>query len=288
MHDISLIETIAYGLVLALFFGLIAKRMGLQPLVGYLIAGVAIGPGTPGFVGDQHIANQLAEIGVILLMFAVGIHFHFKDLLAVRAIAIPGAVGQSLAATLCGMALASWVGWSISGGVVLGIAISVASTVVLLKVLIDNKVINTPQGHVAVGWLLVEDIVTVLVLVLLPILAVSATDNLSLVKATGLIILNFSILCGLVMIAGGRLIPKLLTLVSRLRSQELFTLTILVLSISIAAFSYLAFGTSMALGAFFSWNGCWSVSSKSTSSLRYPAPAGRFCCPLFSFRRDVI
>lgn len=214
MHDISLIETIAYGLVLSLLFGLIARRIGLQPLVGYLLAGIAIGPHTPGFVGDQHIANQLAEIGVILLMFAVGLHFHLKDLLAVRAIAIPGAVIQSLAATLCGIALASLAGWNISGGIVFGLSISVASTVVLLKLLVDNNVISTPQGHIVVGWLLAEDIFTVLVLVLLPILAVSAPDGLSLVNATGLIFIKFFTLCLLVIIAGGRFIPKLLTLVA--------------------------------------------------------------------------
>lgn len=250
MHEISLIETLAYGFVAALFFALIAKKLGLQPLVGYLIAGIAIGPHTPGFIGDTQIASQLAEIGVILLMFAVGLHFNLKDLLAVKSIAIPGAIGQSLAATICGIGLASWIGWDLNGGLVLGIATAVASTVVLLKVLIDHGVLDSPQGHVAVGWLLVEDIITILVLVLLPILAVSGSEDIGITKAIGLVILKFGLLCSIVMIAGGKIIPKLLTQVAKLRSQELFTLTVLVLSISIAAFSYLAFGTSMALGAF--------------------------------------
>ncbi len=250
MHDLVLIETIAYGLVSALFFALIAKRLGLQPLVGYLVAGVAIGPYTPGFIGDTHIASQLAEIGVILLMFAVGLHFNLKDLFAVKAIAIPGAVGQSLAATLCGILLASWAGWDLNGGLVLGIATAVASTVVLLKVLIDHDQLDSPQGHVAVGWLLVEDIITILVLVLLPILAVSGSGDISLTKAIGLVILKFGLLVAIVLVVGGKVIPMLLTQVAKLRSQELFTLTVLVLSISVAAFSYFAFGTSMALGAF--------------------------------------
>ncbi|HMO02877.1 MAG TPA: cation:proton antiporter [Oligoflexia bacterium] len=250
MHEITLIQTIAYGLAFALFFALIAKRLGLQPLVGYLVAGIAIGPHAPGFVGDIKIASQLGELGVILLMFAVGLHFRLKDLLAVRSIAIPGAVGQSLAAAICGVVLANLVGWDLNGGLVLGIATSVASTVVLVKVLIDNNVVDSPQGHVAIGWLLVEDIITILVLVLLPILAVTKTGDLSFTKAIALAALKFSLLCVIVMVAGGKLIPKLLTQVARLRSQELFTLTVLVLSISIAAFSYLVFGTSMALGAF--------------------------------------
>ena len=171
MHDINLITTIAFGLSAALVCGLIAKLCGLSPIVGYLIAGMVVGPYTPGFVGDVALAKQLAEIGVILLMFGVGLHFHFHDLMAVRNIAIPGALGQSLAATLCGLGIAVMAGWGIGGGTVLGIAISVASTVVLLRVLMDHGLVETAEGRVAVGWLVVEDIITVLVLVLLPALA---------------------------------------------------------------------------------------------------------------------
>eukprot|EP01034_Spumella_vulgaris_P012975 gene12975-16531_t len=171
MHDINLITTIAFGLTAALVCGLVAKRCGLSPIVGYLVAGMVVGPYTPGFVGDLGLAKQLAEIGVILLMFGVGLHFHLDDLKAVKSIAIPGALGQTAVATLCGLALALAVGWSVTGGLVLGIAAAVASTVVLLRVLMDQGLVETPEGRVAVGWLIVEDIITVLVLVLLPALA---------------------------------------------------------------------------------------------------------------------
>ncbi len=174
MHDISLITTIALGLTAALVFGLLAKRIGLSPIVGYLVAGVAVGPHTPGFVGDAKLAAQLAEIGVILLMFGVGLHFSLKDLLAVRSIAVPGALGQSTAATLACTGLAVMVGWTWQTGLILGIAVSVASTVVLLRSLMDHGGVDTPEGHAAVGWLVVEDIITVLVLVLLPPLAASS------------------------------------------------------------------------------------------------------------------
>lgn len=250
MHDIVLIETIAFALIAALFFALIARWLGLQPLVGYLVAGIAVGPYTPGFVGDVQLTAQLAEIGVILLMFGVGLHFHFKDLMAVRSIAVPGAIGQSLAATICGMALAGWAGWGWQAGMVLGVATSVASTVVLLRVLFEHADVDSPEGHIAIGWLLVEDIITILVLVLLPIVAVSGGNGSDLLKAGGLIVLKLGLLCAIVMFAGARLIPALLTRVARFRSQELFTLTVLVLSISVATLSYLAFGASMALGAF--------------------------------------
>ncbi len=172
MHDISLITTIAFGLTAALFFGLLVKRFGISPIVGYLLAGMAIGPYTPGFTGDVALAMQLAEIGVILLMFGVGLHFHFKDLMTVRGIAVPGALGQSLAATLSGAAIAVALGWTWNAGLVLGIAISVASTVVLLRVLMDAGMVETTEGQAAIGWLVVEDIITVLILVLLPALAV--------------------------------------------------------------------------------------------------------------------
>src|SRR3954471_12341762 len=171
MHEIPLITTIALALSAALFFGLIARRLGLSPIVGYLIAGVLIGPYTPGVVGDAKVAAELAEIGVILLMFGVGLHFSLKDLLAVRSLAIPGALAQSTAATLACMGLAVAIGWKWQSGLILGIAVSVASTVVMLRALLDNGIVNTSEGHNAIGWLVVQDIVTVLVLVLVPPLA---------------------------------------------------------------------------------------------------------------------
>ena len=177
MHEIPLITTIALALSAALLFGLIARRLGLSPIVGYLIAGVLIGPHTPGVVGDAKIASELAEIGVILLMFGVGLHFSFKDLLAVRSLAIPGALAQSTAATLACMGLAVLIGWSWQSGLILGIAVSVASTVVMLRALLDHGIVETPEGHTAIGWLVVQDIVTVLVLVLVP--AVAGTGGAS-------------------------------------------------------------------------------------------------------------
>lgn len=250
MHDISLITTIALGLLAALIFGLLAKRIGLSPIIGYLIAGIAVGPYTPGFTGDPVLASQLAEIGVILLMFGVGLHFHLKDLLAVKYIAIPGALGQSFAATVACTALAVLSGWSWQEGVVFGIAVSVASTVVLLRSLLDMGILDTPEGHAAVGWLVVEDIITVLVLVLLPPLAVSAEGEAGILKTAGIAFVKLAVLTAIIIFAGARFVPQLLLRVARLRSRELFTLTVLVMAISVATISYLAFGASMALGAF--------------------------------------
>jgi CPA2 family monovalent cation:H+ antiporter-2 len=168
MHGLDLILTLTAGLVAALIGGFITQRLRLSPIVGYLIAGIVIGPYTPGFVADRALAEQLAEIGVILLMFGVGLQFHVEDLLAVRRVAIPGALVQSLTATALGALLAHWAGWSWSSGIVFGIALSVASTVVLVRVLSDHRQLHTPAGHIAVGWLVVEDLFTVLVLVLRP------------------------------------------------------------------------------------------------------------------------
>jgi len=250
MHDISLITTIALGLSAALLFGLLSRRLGLSPIVGYLIAGVGIGPHTPGFVGDAKLAAQLAEIGVILLMFGVGLHFSLKDLLAVRSIAVPGALGQSTAATLACMGLAVAVGWTWQTGIILGIAVSVESTVVLLRALMDHGRVDTPEGHAAVGWLVVEDLITVLVLVLLPPLAASGSGGAGLLQTIGLAVLKLTVLTAIVMLAGARFVPWLLLRVARLRSRELFTLTVLVMAICIATVSYVTFGASMALGAF--------------------------------------
>ena len=251
MHDISLITTIAFGFTAALIFGLGAKYCGLSPIVGYLVAGMIIGPHTPGFVGDVHLASQLAEIGVILLMFGVGLHFHFDELLAVRSIAVPGALGQSIVATLCGLAVALWAGWSVSAGTVLGIAVSVASTVVLLRVLMDHQLVESVEGRAAVGWLVVEDILTVIVLVALPALAAGpSAEGRSVVTTLALALGKLALLAVLVAYAGTRYVPRLLLRVARLRSTELFTLTVLVIAMGVATLGFVAFGASMALGAF--------------------------------------
>lgn len=249
MHETPLITTIALALGVALILGLLAKRLGLSPIVGYLLAGVLIGPNTPGVVGDVKLAAQLAEIGVILLMFGVGLHFSFKDLLAVRSIAIPGALVQSTAATIACTGLAVAAGWTWQSGLILGLAVSVASTVVLMRALLDHGILDTPEGHTAVGWLVVQDIVTVLVLVLLPALA--ASDGTSNLGQTILVaVAKLALLMGIVVLAGARFVPWLLLRVARLRSDELFTLTVLVMAICVATISYVAFGASMALGAF--------------------------------------
>ena len=249
MHEIPLITTIALALSAALLFGLIARRLGLSSIVGYLIAGVLIGPYTPGVVGDAKIASQLAEIGVILLMFGVGLHFSLKDLLAVRSIAIPGALAQSTAATFACMALAVAIGWSWQSGLILGIAVSVASTVVMLRALLDHGIVETAEGHTAIGWLVVQDIITVLVLVLVPVVA--ATGGASNIGHTVVIALGkLALLVAIIMLGGARFVPWLLLRVARLRSTELFTLAVLVMAICVATVSYVTFGASMALGAF--------------------------------------
>ena len=258
MHDISLITTIAFGLTAALILGLLAKRFGLSPIVGYLLAGLVVGPHTPGFVGDAELAKQLAEIGVILLMFGVGLHFHIGDLVAVRSIAVPGAIGQSLVATAFGLLVALVAGWEWNTGIVLGIAVSVASTVVLLRALMDNDHVETPEGRVAIGWLVVEDILTVLVLVILPALAVkgagvdapAADGSKSLLGSAVLAVLKLGAFAAFMAIVGAKFVPWLLLRVANLRSRELFTLTVLVTAMAIATLGYVIFGASMALGAF--------------------------------------
>lgn len=251
MHEYQLILTLTGSLAAALLFGYITQRIGLSPIVGYLIAGIAIGPHTPGFVADQKLAEQFAEIGVILLMFGVGLQFHVKELIAVRRVAIPGAICQSAIATLLGCLVAREIGWSWPTGIVFGLAVSVASTVVLLRVLVDNNELHTPTGHIAVGWLVVEDLFTVFLLVVLPVLfksGVTQADNLtvSLLISVG----KIALLVILVFYAGGRLIPWFLNRITATRSRELFTLTILVIALGIAVSSTLIFGVSMALGAF--------------------------------------
>lgn len=259
MHDLSLISTIAAGFTAAWLLGLLTQWLGLSPIVGYLLAGVLIGPHTPGFVGNQGIANQLAEVGVILLMFGVGLHFHLKDLIAVRRIAIPGAIGQSLLATAAAMGIFHLFGTPLSTGAVIGMAMAVASTVVLMRVLMDANVLSTPEGHVAVGWLIVEDIFTVILLVLIPVLGTApagdahghaVAESGPLWLTLGVALLKLGLLVFVVLWVGSRFIPKLLVKVARLRSRELFTLTVLVFSVAVAAASYFFFGASMALGAF--------------------------------------
>ena len=249
MHEIPLITTIALALSAALFFGLIVRRLGLSPIVGYLIAGVLIGPYTPGVVGDAKIASQLAEIGVILLMFGVGLHFSLKDLLAVRSLAIPGALAQSTAATLACMGLAVAIGWSWRSGLILGIAVSVASTVVMLRALLDHGIVETAEGHIAIGWLVVQDIVTVLVLVLVP--AVAAAGSASNIGHTVVVAVGkLALLVAIMMLAAPVLFRGCFCVWQDCAPAELFTLAVLVMAICVATVSYVAFGASMALGAF--------------------------------------
>lgn len=253
MHDVTLISTIVAGLTGAWLLGLITQRIGLSPIVGYLLAGVLVGPHTPGFAADVGLATQLAEIGVILLMFGVGLHFHVKDMLAVRGIAVPGALFQSAVATVLGIGVAVAFGWTVKSGIVLGMALAVASTVVLMRVLMDNHLMESSHGHAAVGWLVVEDILTVVILVILPALAAGTEGGFSITGlglGIGLALSKIAALSALVLLAGGRVIPWLLVHVARLRSRELFTLTVLVIALAIASISAAFFGVSMALGAF--------------------------------------
>ncbi len=258
MHVYPLLTTLAAGFAAAWALGLITQRIGLSPIVGYLLAGVLIGPYTPGFVADVTLAPQLAELGVMLLMFGVGLHFHLEDLLAVRSIAIPGAIVQSAVATLAGAVVFSLLGLPLSAGVVLGMAMAVASTVVLIRVLEDNNRLASPEGHAAVGWLIVEDIFTVIMLVMLPALAGLGGGEaaeahgpqlhwaLSLALALG----KMAVMVVVIWAAGSRIVPWVLIQVARLRSRELFTLTVLVLSIAVATAASVLFGASVALGAF--------------------------------------
>jgi monovalent cation:H+ antiporter-2, CPA2 family len=257
MHDLPVIATIAAAFTGAWILGLLTQRLGLSPIVGYLLCGVLIGPHTPGFVGDVAVAQQLAEVGVILLMFGVGLHFQVKDLLAVKKVAIPGAIVQSLVATVVAVVVFGALGLPAMNGAVLGMAMAVASTVVLMRMLMDADALGSPQGHVAVGWLIVEDIFTVILLVLIPVLGSGGGTSEAegeagpgLWMALGLALLKLLALVAIVMVGGARAIPWILQRVARLRSRELFTLTVLVFSIAVAAGSYFLFGASMALGAF--------------------------------------
>jgi len=252
MHQhLDLILTLTLGLSAALVLGYITHRLGLSPIVGYLLAGFAVGPHTPGFVANRELAEQMAEIGVILLMFGVGLHFHLEELFQVRRVAIPGAVGQSLVATLLGIVIALGFGWGWSAGLVFGLAISVASTVVLLRVLSDNNDLHTPTGHIAVGWLVVEDIFTVLVLVLLPAMFGENQGGIwETIQSLFWSIAKLGMMMVFTFFVGQKFIPWLLGKVAETRSRELFTLTVLVIALGIAVGSAKVFGVSMALGAF--------------------------------------
>ena len=222
------------------------------PIVGYLLAGVAVGPNTPGFVANTHLAEQLAEVGVILLMFGVGLQFHVEELLAVRRVAVPGAVAQSVVATVLGAMLVQVFGWSTPSGIVFGIALSVASTVVLIRVLADNNELHTRTGHIAVGWLVVEDLFTVIALVVLPLLFAREGASRGLGMALLLTGVKVAALVAFTALVGTHIIPRVLDHVARTHSRELFTLTVLVIAIAlgIAVGSALVFDVSMALGAF--------------------------------------
>ncbi|RDI52381.1 YbaL family putative K(+) efflux transporter [Microvirga subterranea] len=254
-HHAPLISTIVVGLVLAFALGALAHRLRISPLVGYLLAGVFVGPFTPGYVADQQLANQLAEIGVILLMFGVGLHFSLKDLMSVRAIAVPGAIVQIASATALGTGLAWLMGWTIAAGVVFGLALSVASTVVLLRALQERRLVETERGHIAVGWLIVEDLAMVLTLVLLPAVANAmangTADSSSIWLSLGLTLGKVSAFVAIMLIIGRRVIPWILHFVAHTGSRELFRLSVLAISLGVAFGAAELFGVSFALGAFF-------------------------------------
>lgn len=268
-HDTPLISTIVAGLVLAFIFGAIANRLRMPPLVGYLVAGVLVGPHTPGFVADQSLAPELAELGVILLMFGVGLHFSLKELLAVRFIAIPGALAQIGVATVLGWTLGIAMGWSSGGGLVFGLAVSVASTVVLLKALQERRLIETERGRIAVGWLIVEDLMTVLALVLIPALAstmghggiardplVRLLENLlgfdfGLAGVIAMTVLKLGAFMVVMLLIGRRWIPWMLHRIAYTGSRELFRLGVLAIALGTAYGAARVFGVSLALGAFF-------------------------------------
>jgi CPA2 family monovalent cation:H+ antiporter-2 len=256
-HHLPLISTIAAAFSLALAFGYLALRMKMPALVGYLLAGIAIGPFTPGFVADTNLASELAEIGVMLLMFGVGLHFSVADLLAVRRIALPGALLQIAVATTLGAALALGWGWDLAAALVFGLSLSVASTVVLLRALESRGVLDSMNGRIAVGWLVVEDLIMVIVLVLLPALAEmsgdagSTGDNSALAKTLAVTMLKVALFIGLMLAVGWRVLPRLLWMVARTGSHELFRLCVIAAAIGIAVGAASLFGVSFALGAFF-------------------------------------
>ncbi len=257
-HHTSLIAILCMGFVLALVFGLLAQRLRLSPLVGYLVAGVVAGPFTPGFVGDPSLAPQLAEIGVILLMFGVGLHFSIKDLMAVRSIAIPGAIVQITVATLLGWGLATLLGWPNLQGIIFGFSLATASTVVLLRAMEERRLIESRRGRIAVGWLIVEDLACVLALVLMPVLAsivnVDGGEPISfgqVVVKIGITLIQLTLFVAVMLVVGRRVVPWLLRRTAGTGSRELFTLSVLAIALGVAFGSAELFGVSFALGAFF-------------------------------------
>jgi CPA2 family monovalent cation:H+ antiporter-2 len=254
-HHTSLIAILVVGFVLAFVLGALAHRLRLSPLVGYLLAGVFAGPFTPGFVGDQTLAPQLAEIGVILLMFGVGLHFSLRDLMAVRRIAIPGAIAQIAVATMLGWAMASWLGWPTLQGVIFGFSLATASTVVLLRAMEERRLLDTTRGRIAVGWLIVEDLACVLALVLIPALAgLFGEEGGSADSVWWALALTFGKLVAFVafmLVVGRRVIPWILERIAGTGSRELFTLAVLAIAMGVAFGSAELFGVSFALGAFF-------------------------------------
>lgn len=259
-HNLTLITTIASGFGLALIFGFIAERCRLPALVGYLFAGILIGPATPGYVADISIASQLSELGVMLLMFGVGLHFSIKDLMSVKRIALPGAIVQMAIATVLGLALANWWGWTFGEGLIFGLALSCASTVVLLKALEARGILDSMNGKIAIGWLVVEDLVTVLVLVLMPPLAAilggvslenTATLATPLWQTVSFTLLQVTGFIVLMLVVGKRLLPWILWHVAKTGSRELFTLAVISAAIGIACGAAVLFSVSFALGAFF-------------------------------------
>ncbi|WP_407354146.1 YbaL family putative K(+) efflux transporter [Luteimonas sp. R10] len=255
-HDISLISMLCVGFVLAFVLGLVAQRLRLSPLVGYLVAGIVAGPYTPGFVADQELAPQLAEIGVILLMFGVGLHFSLRDLMSVKAIALPGAIAQITVATLLGLGLGEYLGWSHGASLMFGLALSVASTVVLLRALEDRRLIESERGRIAVGWLIVEDLAMVLALVLIPALSGAlggqdADGGRGLSGTLLVTLLKVGAFVALMLLVGRRVIPWILERVAGTGSRELFTLGVLAIAMGVAFGAAELFGVSFALGAFF-------------------------------------
>ncbi|NAZ35447.1 cation:proton antiporter [Rubellimicrobium sp. CFH 75288] len=248
----SLIDTLVAGFALAFGLGLLANRLRLSPLLGYILAGLAVGPHTPGFVADIELAPQLAEIGVILLMFGTGLHFAPRDLMAVRSVALPGALAQIAVATLLGWVLGEALGLGHGEALLMGFSVSVASTVVLVRALDERRQIRSPAGRLAVGWLLVEDLVMILALVLLPLLAAGAEarGSAGLAAQMGFVLLKVAAFIGLMAVLGTRLLPRVLILIAHERSRELFTLGVLAIALGIAWLAYTVFDASFALGAF--------------------------------------
>ncbi|WP_061960553.1 YbaL family putative K(+) efflux transporter [Demequina flava] len=246
-----LLTTMALGLVFAFVFGFIAQKMRMSPIVGYLAAGLAIGPYTPGFVGDTEVAYELSELGVILLMFGVGLHFSFKDLLAVRKVAVPGAIVQMVTATALGTGVGLWLDWTLGASLLFGLALSVASTVVMLRALEDKQLLDTRAGHIAVGWLIVEDLAMVIALVLIPVLAVDASGPGEIAGELAWTLVRVGIFVALMLVVGRRVIPWLLARVADTGSRELFTLSILAIAMGVALGGAWLFDVSFALGAFF-------------------------------------